>query len=70
MLFRSLKRCWFPAFLLLQSTVINAAAEAPAGKEQDPPRDYLILINYELGMHCTGFPPFLPVFTTWARMEL
>jgi mono/diheme cytochrome c family protein len=28
---------------------------ATAVQEQDPPRDYLILINYELGMHCTGF---------------
>jgi len=23
--------------------------------DKKPPRDYLILINYELGMHCTGF---------------
>jgi len=28
-------------------------AEAP--KTSAPPRDYLIMINYELGMHCTGF---------------
>ena len=38
-----------------------AVGEAGAGitdlfrRDSPPPRDYVILINYELGMHCTGF---------------
>ena len=54
-LFLSFRQCRVLAFLLLFLSTAQAETGAPAGKEQDPPRDYLILINYELGMHCTGF---------------
>ncbi|MGD2138278.1 MAG: hypothetical protein PVF08_08480 [Gammaproteobacteria bacterium] len=55
MLYLRFRRCCLPALLLLVCTVGHAAAEPAAGKVQEPPGDYLILINYELGMHCTGF---------------
>ncbi len=42
-----------------------------------PPRDYLILINYELGMHCTGFdfayccilPPYNSILAQVVKTE-
>ncbi len=54
-LFQSFRQCRVGVFLMLLLGTAQAVTGAPAGKEQDPPRDYLILINYELGMHCTGF---------------
>ena len=42
-------------FLLAPLAGSQAAPAEPAAKELEPPRDYLILVNYELGMHCTGF---------------
>ena len=38
---------------LLCSLVIGAAFAAPSATK--PKNDYNITINYELGMHCTGF---------------
>jgi len=34
---------------------LGAAAGDAGNTAAAPPRDYLIMINYELGMHCTGF---------------
>jgi len=42
-----------------------------------PPRDYLIMVNYELGMHCTGFdmsyccvlPPYNSILAQVVRTE-
>lgn len=59
------------------------ASEAHAGlfdflrRDTAPPRDYLILINYELGMHCTGFdftyccilPPYSSVLAQVVKTE-
>jgi len=52
---RIIQRFSLLAFLLLLLGTAQAETGVSAVKEQDPPRDYLILINYELGMHCTGF---------------
>ncbi|MEK6776054.1 MAG: hypothetical protein AABY87_04105 [bacterium] len=46
-------------------------------RDQVPPRDYLILINYELGMHCTGFdfsyccilPPYNSILAQVVKTE-
>ena len=46
-------------------------------KDRTPPRDYLILINYELGMHCTGFdfsyccilPPYNSILAQVVKTE-
>lgn len=45
--------------------------------DEKPPRDYLILINYELGMHCTGFdfayccvlPPYNSILAQVVKTE-
>jgi len=41
--------------LLLSQTQVYAGFGGFFSDDKSPPRDYLILINYELGMHCTGF---------------
>ena len=43
--------------LLLAASGADLTAGLLDGSQSDtpPPRDYLIMINYELGMHCTGF---------------
>jgi len=43
--------------LLLTASASSASADEvdSALGDSPPPRDYLILVNYELGMHCTGF---------------
>jgi hypothetical protein len=46
-------------------------------RDKVPPRDYLILINYELGMHCTGFdfsyccilPPYNSILAQVVKTE-
>jgi len=57
----------------------DSGSDAAAGqdKETRPPRDYLILINYELGMHCTGFdftyccilPPYNSILAQVVKTE-
>ncbi|MBI5185386.1 MAG: hypothetical protein HZA01_06625 [Nitrospinae bacterium] len=55
-------------FLLLPLTADSAPEKKDAGKNQN---DYVITINYELGMHCTGFdftyccvlPPYNSILT-------
>ena len=45
--------------------------------DKPPPRDYLIMINYELGMHCTGFdmsyccvlPPYNSILAQVVKTE-
>ena len=52
---RGVRHCCALIFLSSPFVTSHAAMAESAAKQQDPPRDYLILINYELGMHCTGF---------------
>jgi len=73
--------CW-----LLMVGVLSSAVPASAGlldflgldrEGEKPPRDYLILINYELGMHCTGFdfsyccvlPPYNSILAQVVKTE-
>ncbi len=80
------RRWWVPC-LLLAAWAVLASAPAGAGlgdwlrekldDERPPPRDYVILINYELGMHCTGFdfsyccvlPPYNSILAQVVRTE-
>jgi len=62
------------ALLLMAGCVPHARTPLQG---QAPPRDYLILVNYELGMHCTGFdfsyccvlPPYNSILAQVVRTE-
>ncbi len=55
----------------------RAPAPTPAAAGSPPPRDYQILIHYELGMHCTGFdfsyccilPPYNSILAQVVRTD-
>lgn len=60
MLLHSVNRIGNKPFLLLIWMTLLLSCTDPKRMTQDiteniPPRDYLIMVNYELGMHCTGF---------------
>ncbi len=70
---------WLATVLLLaaipaQAGLLDRFRGEPTTK---PPRDYLILINYELGMHCTGFdfsyccvlPPYNSILAQVVKTE-
>jgi hypothetical protein len=79
MKFRTIGTCLQRIFCLLLCAIAPVQAESPANapEETPPPRDYLILINYELGMHCTGFdfsyccvlPPYNSILAQVVRTE-
>ena len=55
----------------------NAGLRDLFSRDKAPPRDYLVLINYELGMHCTGFdfsyccilPPYNSILAQVVKTE-
>ena len=69
--------------LVLLVLLLGASVLARAGwldflrSDTAPPRDYLIMINYELGMHCTGFdfsyccvlPPYNSILAQVVKTE-
>jgi len=71
---------WLP---VLVSLLFILESQAEGGildffrSEKVPPRDYLILIHYELGMHCTGFdfsyccilPPYNSILAQVVKTE-
>ncbi len=67
----------FFCFLLLSAGNVRAGLLDLFQKDNPPPRDYLILINYELGMHCTGFefsyccilPPYNSILAQVVKTE-
>jgi len=75
-------RVW-PATAVLGILVAISASISAAETSQPPqngtlpPRDYLIMINYELGMHCTGFdmsyccvlPPYNSILAQVVKTE-
>lgn len=64
-------------FLLLFTGVAHAGLMDIFRRDTPPPRDYVILINYELGMHCTGFdfsyccilPPYNSILAQVVKTE-
>ncbi len=67
-----------PAILLLGTVAgVQAGLLDLLRRDTPPPRDYLILINYELGMHCTGFdfsyccvlPPYNSILAQVVKTE-
>jgi len=69
----------FVIAMLLSVSYALARAGFADSQQNDtpPPRDYLILVNYELGMHCTGFdmsyccllPPYNSIQAQVVRTE-
>lgn len=67
----------FTLLLLTFAGLVQAGAMDLSSRETPPPRDYLILINYELGMHCTGFdftyccvlPPYNSILAQVVKTE-
>lgn len=63
--------------LLSLAGLVRAAPPAAKSGETPPPRDYVILINHELGMHCTGFdfsyccvlPPYNSILAQVVKTE-
>ncbi len=67
----------FTLCLLTFAGVIQAGVVDSFRHDTPPPRDYVILINYELGMHCTGFdfsyccilPPYNSILAQVVKTE-
>ena len=67
----------FALFLLTFAGVAQAGVMDVFRRDTPPPRDYVILINYELGMHCTGFdfsyccilPPYNSILAQVVKTE-
>ncbi len=67
----------FTLLWLACAAIAEAEVADPLPREILPPRDYLILINYELGMHCTGFdftyccvlPPYNSILAQVVKTE-
>jgi hypothetical protein len=63
----------FALLLLTFAGMAQAGVPELLPSDTPPPRDYVILINYELGMHCTGFdftyccilPPYNSILAMW-----
>jgi len=63
--------------LLTSILDVHAGLRDLFSRDKAPPRDYLILINYELGMHCTGFdfsyccilPPYNSILAQVVKTE-
>jgi mono/diheme cytochrome c family protein len=72
-------RAIWPAVLvlLLCMAMLPRTGLSGSAGSGTPPRDYLILINYELGMHCTGFdfsyccilPPYNSILAQVVKTE-
>ncbi len=64
-------------FALLLLALAGGSRAAAPEDDTPPPRDYVILINYELGMHCTGFdfsyccilPPYNSILAQVVKTE-
>ncbi len=67
----------FALFLLACAGPARMGPGVSVGRDMAPPRDYVILINYELGMHCTGFdftyccilPPYNSILAQVVKTE-
>jgi hypothetical protein len=67
----------FAFFLLTAAGIARAGVTDWFRRDIPPPRDYVILINYELGMHCTGFdfsyccilPPYNSILAQVVKTE-
>jgi hypothetical protein len=67
----------FALLLLAVAGMAQAGVMDWFRRDTPPPRDYVILINYELGMHCTGFdfsyccilPPFNSILAQVVKTE-
>ncbi len=75
--FRLLRDLPLLLFLFLFVACAHDGRSGVSGGDKAPPRDYLILINYELGMHCTGFefsyccilPPYNSILAQVVKTE-
>lgn len=67
----------FALLLLTFAGMAQAGVPELLPSDTPPPRDYVILINYELGMHCTGFdftyccilPPYNSILAQVVKTE-
>lgn len=74
---RLIRGGWAVMFLLLFAGQVHAGVMDLIRGDTAPPRDYVILINYELGMHCTGFdlsyccilPPYNSILAQVVKTE-